>query len=89
MFDYKFPFGIHTCGLICYFKQDVCILIFILNIDATVLIVASQVTYISRAFLRRNIGHGIAGDSAWAQTVSSRSRFLAAICGRMAESAVQ
>ena len=70
MFGYNIPFGIHTCGLICYFMQAVNILI--LNIDAAVLIVASQVTYILRFFLSRNIR--IARDRAWAQTVVSRGK---------------
>ena len=70
MFGYKIPFGIHTCGLICYFKQAVNILI--LSIDAAVLIVTSQVTYILRFFLSRNIR--IARDRAWAQTVASRGK---------------
>ena len=69
MFGYKFPFGIHTCGHICYFMQAVNNLI--LNIDAAVLIVASQVTYILR-FLSRNIR--IARDRAWAQTVAYRGK---------------
>jgi hypothetical protein len=46
--------------------------ILILNIDAAVLIVASQVTYILRFFLSRNIR--IARDRAWAQTVASRGK---------------
>ena len=70
MFGYKIPFGVHTCGLIYYFKQAVNVLI--LNIDAAVLIVASQVTYILRFFLSRNIR--IARDRAWAQTVASRGK---------------
>ena len=70
MFGFKIPFGIHTCGLLCYFKQAVNILI--LDIDAAVLIVASQVTYILQFFLRRNIR--IARDRAWAQTVASRGK---------------
>ena len=70
MFGYKIPFAIHTCELVCYFKQAVHFLIF--NIDAAVLIVASQVTYILRFFLSRNIR--IARDRAWAQTVASRGK---------------
>ena len=70
MFGYKIPFSIHTCELVCYFKQVVNILI--LSIDAAVLIVASQVTYILRFFLSRNIR--IARDRAWAQTVASRGK---------------
>jgi hypothetical protein len=64
MFGYKIPFAIHTCELVCYFKQAINILI--LNLDAAVLIVASQVTYILRFFLSRNIR--IARDRAWDQT---------------------
>ena len=70
MFGYKIPFAIHTCELVCYFKQAVHFLIF--NIDAAVLIVASQVTYILRFFLSRNIR--IARDRAWDQTVASRGK---------------
>ena len=70
MFGYKIPFAIHTCELVCYFKEAVHFLIF--NIDAAVLIVASQVTYILRFFLSRNIR--IARDRAWDQTVASRGK---------------
>ena len=70
MFGYKIPFSIHTCELVCYFKQAVRILI--LSIDAAVLIVASQVTYILRFFLSRNMR--IARDRAWDQTVASRGK---------------
>jgi hypothetical protein len=55
----------------CYFKQAV-IIILILNKDAALLIVSSQVTYILRFFLSRNIR--IARDRAWAQTVASRGK---------------
>ena len=70
MFGYKIPFSIHTCGFIFCFKQAVNILI--LHIDAAVLIVSSQVTYILRFFLSRNIR--IARDRAWDQTVASRGK---------------
>ena len=41
-------------------------------IDAAIVIVGSQVTYIMQFFLRRNIG--IARDRAWDQTVTSRGK---------------
>ena len=50
-----------------HFKQAL-----IFDIDAAVVIVASQVTYILRFFLSRNIR--IARDRAWAQTVASRGK---------------
>ena len=70
MFGFRIPFGIHTCEFICYSSRPANVLIF--NIDAAVLIVGSQVTYILRFFLSRNIR--IVRDRAWAQTVASRGK---------------
>jgi len=68
MFGFKVPFNIHTCKPsrpsidFCLAKVT----------DAALMVVGSQVTYILRFFLSRNIR--IARDRAWDQTVASRGK---------------
>jgi hypothetical protein len=57
---------------VCLLATRAVINVLIFNTDAAVLIVGSQVTYILRFFLSRNLR--IARDRAWDQTVASRGK---------------